>query len=176
MPDRVREVGCIYSTAYGSHVLAQATAASAQAAPGVPQHTFEHAPRYGDPREVRPRLGQATFRVAVLDAYGRACAVTQEHSLPALDSAHIRSFAQNGPHEVCNGLLLRADLHRLFDTGYVTVTCELRFEVGSRLRDDYSNGRSYYPLHGTQVQVPVAATHRPQREFLEWHNEHVFRG
>jgi putative restriction endonuclease len=125
---------------------------------------------------VFPRLGQATFRVAVLEAYGRACSVTQEHSLPALESAHIRSFAQNGPHEVCNGLLLRADLHRLFDRGYVTVTEDLRFKVGSRLRDDFKNGRSYYPLDRAQLQVPAAAALRPQRGFLQWHNQHVFRG
>jgi HNH endonuclease len=136
----------------------------------------ERGPRYGDPRLVQPRLGQATFRIAVLDAYGRACAVTGEHSLPALEAAHIRSYAQDGPHEVRNGVLLRADLHRLFDTGYVTVTPELRLEVGSRLRRDYKNGRSYYPLHGASVRVPGPADHRPDKVFLEWHNQHVFRG
>ena len=132
--------------------------------------------RYGDARLVQPRLGQATFRIAVLDAYGRACAVTGEHSLPALEAAHIRSYASDGPHEVRNGLLLRADLHRLFDTGYVTVTPDLRLEVGARLRKDYRNGRSYYPLHGGPVEPPKTISHRPDREFLVWHNEHVFRG
>ena len=84
-------------------------------------------PRYGSPMQIVPRLGQSTFRIAVLDAYGRACSVTNEHSLPALEAAHIRSYASDGPHEVRNGLLLRADLHRLFDKGYVTVspTCGL---------------------------------------------------
>jgi putative restriction endonuclease len=136
----------------------------------------ERGPRYGDPRLVQPRLGQATFRIAVLDAYARACAVTEEHSLPALEVAHIRSYAHDGPHDVRNGLLLRADLHRLFDTGYITVTPDLRLEVGARLRDEYNNGRSYYPLHGARLQVPPAAPHRPNKEYLEWHNEHVFRG
>lgn len=142
---------------------------------GVPP-SFERQRRYGDPRLVQPRLGQATFRVAVLDAYARACAVTEEHSLPALEAAHIRSYAQEGPHEIRNGILLRADLHRLFDTGYVTVTPELRLEVGSRLREDYHNGRSYYPLHGARVRVPSTGSHQPERALLEWHNEHVFRG
>ena len=136
----------------------------------------EHARRYGDARLVEPRLGQGTFRIAVLDAYGRACAVTSEHSLPALEAAHIRSYAESGPHEICNGLLLRADLHRLFDTGYITVTPELRLMVGARLRKDYRNGRSYYPLHGAQLQVPNVVSHRPAKGFLEWHNEHRFRG
>jgi len=125
---------------------------------------------------VRPRLGQATFRIAVLDAYGRACAVTEEHSLPALEAAHIRSYANDGPHEIRNGLLLRADLHRLYDTGYITVTPDLRLEVGRRLREDYKNGRSYYPLHGVAVHPPTAMPHHPEKSFLEWHNEHVFRG
>lgn len=124
----------------------------------------------------RPRLGQGTFRIAVLDAYGRGCAVTEEHSLPALEASHIRPYAHDGPHEVSNGLLLRSDLHRLFDTGYVTVTPDLRLEVGSRLREDYQNGRSYYPLHETDVHVLSAASDRPNRGYLEWHNEHVFLG
>lgn len=136
----------------------------------------ERGPRYGEPHLVQPRLGQGTFRIAVLDAYARACAVTREHSLPALEASHIRSYAHAGPHEIRNGLLLRADLHRLFDTGYVTVTRDLRLEVSARLHEDYHNGRSYYPLHGVALQLPTAASHRPEREYLEWHNEHVFRG
>ena len=156
--------------------MAQAAAPPAgMPAAGLPEPQ-EATERYGTPRLVRPRLGQATFRIAVLDAYGRACAVTGEHSLPALEASHIRSYAQEGPHEICNGLLLRADLHRLFDTGYLTVTPELRLEVSHRLRADYQNGRSYYPLHGTHVQVPSAASERPERMFLEWHKAHVFRG
>ena len=90
------------------------------------------------------------------EAYNRACAVTQEHSLPALEAAHIRPFAKEGPHEVRNGLLLRADLHRLFEQGYLTVTPNYTLEVSDRLRHDYQNGRSYYPLRGTRISVPAA--------------------
>ncbi len=134
------------------------------------------APRYGPAREIRPRLGQGTFKVSIIDAYGRACAVTGEHSLPALEAAHIRAYAKDGPHEVRNGLLLRADLHRLFDKGYVTVTPEHRLEISARLRADYANGRSYYPLHGHELRVPDAVRDRPAAEFLEWHNEQVYLG
>lgn len=155
-------------------------AAAASARSGVTTSEFllsvERGPRYGEPRLVQPRLGQATFRIAVLDAYGRGCAVTEEHSLPALEASHIRPYAQDGPHEVRNGLLLRADLHRLFDTGYATVTPDLRLEISARLREDYHNGRSYYPLQGARVQLPTPASHRPDRAFLEWHNDHIFRG
>ena len=142
------------------------------------QRGFVHeaTPRYGEPHLVAPRLGQGTFRVAVLEACSRACCVTGEHSLPALEAAHIRPYARAGPHEVPNGLLFRADLHRLFDKGYVTVTPELRLEVGDRLRDDFKNGRSYYPLHGTRLRVPRAPALSPSSEHLRWHNEHAFLG
>lgn len=155
--------------------LARVAAFQASTPPAFPPSVADVA-RYGDPRLVQPRLGQATFRIAVLDAYGRACAVTGEHSLPAIEAAHIRSYAQDGPHEIRNGLLLRADLHRLFDTGYITVTPELHLEVSSRLREEYKNGRSYYPLHGSRLEVPNIEMHRPEKQFLEWHNQRVFRG
>jgi putative restriction endonuclease len=140
----------------------------------LPQVAGLAGPRYGSPKLVEPRLGQGTFRVSVTDAYGRACAVTEEHSLPALEAVHIRSYAEQGPHEVRNGLLLRADLHRLFDKGYVTVTPDRRFEVSQRLRADYSNGRTYYPLHGQSLRLPTQPLDQPADEFLSWHNENVY--
>jgi len=142
----------------------------------LPQVAGSAAPKYGTPRSVAPRLGQGTFRVSVTDAYERACAITTEHSLPALEAAHIRSFAQEGPHEVANGILLRADLHRLFDKGYITVTPDHRLEVSSRLKADYSNGRSYYPLSGHSLRLPTSPKDQPAAEFLSWHNDNVYLG
>ena len=131
--------------------------------------------RYGAPVLVTPRLGQGTFRVAVTEAYGRACAVTHEHSLPVLEAAHIKPFADEGPHEVRNGLLLRSDVHRLYDRGYVTVTPDGRFEVSRRLKEDFDNGKTYYALQGRQVQMPARRADRPDPELLRWHNETKFR-
>jgi len=136
----------------------------------------EVASRYGSPVVVRPRLGQGAFRVAVTDAYERACAVTGEHSLPALEAAHIRPFAQEGPHMVNNGLLLRADLHRLFEQGYVSIASDNRLEVSERLRADYNNGKTYYPLRGTPVTMPRIVRERPDPALLRWHHETVFLG
>jgi putative restriction endonuclease len=132
--------------------------------------------RFGNPVVIRPRLGQGVFRLAVTDAYGGACAITHEHSLPALEAAHIKPYGEGGEHEIRNGLLLRSDLHRLFDTGYLTVTPEHRLEVSLQLREHFSNGRSYYPLHGSLVAASRRPEHRADRELLRWHNEHVFRG
>jgi len=132
--------------------------------------------RYGDPTRIKPRLGQGTFRVAVTEAYEYGCSVTREHSLPALDASHIRPFSEDGPHVVSNGLLLRADLHRLFDLGYITVTTDLRVEVSKRLKEDYQNGHTYYPFRGTQIIVPKQEVDRPAQEYLSWHNEFVYQG
>lgn len=138
--------------------------------------TFEQPPlqRWGTPILVTPRLGQGTFRVAVTEAYQRACAVTGEHSLPALEAAHIKPFADEGPHTVSNGLLLRSDLHRLFDRGYVTVTPVYRLEVSRLLKEHFKNGKSYYPLHGRELDIPTPVRQRPDPELLRWHNEHRF--
>jgi len=132
--------------------------------------------RYGKETTIKPRLGQGAFRILVTDAYKRACAITEEHSLPALEAAHIKPFNENGPHAVNNGLLLRSDFHRLFDRGYITVTPEYRIEVSRRLKDEFENGRSYYPFHGQPLgHLPLVPDDRPQKELLIWHNENIFR-
>ncbi len=102
--------------------------------------------------------------------------MTGEHSLQALDAAHIRSYVQEGLHEVRNGILLRADLHRQFDNGYLTVTLERQLEVSRRLREDYSNDRSYYPINGSPVRVPDTESEQPDSEYLRWHNECGYLG
>jgi len=134
------------------------------------------APRYGKETLIRPRLGQGLFSLEVRDAYGRACAITGEHSEPVLEAAHIQPYGQGGQHSVDNGLLLRSDLHRLYDRGYVTVTPDHVFKVGDRLRDEFQNGRSYYGLSGRRIRCPEPAHLRPRRDLLEWHGHEVFRG
>jgi len=136
----------------------------------------EPAARYGEPHLIRPRLGQGAFRVLVTDIYERRCAVTQERTLPALEAAHIRPYSEGGMHEASNGLLLRRDIHSLFDAGYVTVTPDLHFEVSGRIREEFENGRHYYALHGQRVRAPAAPGCRPDPAALAWHNEEAFRG
>lgn len=133
-------------------------------------------PRFGDEYLTKGRLGQGAFRVLVTDAYQRRCAVTGEKTLPVLDAAHIRPFSQQGPHRVSNGILLRSDLHKLFDLGYVTVTPELRLEVSPRLKAEWENGREFYSHHGKELAFrPMERQSLPNREYLDWHNENVFK-
>jgi putative restriction endonuclease len=132
--------------------------------------------RFGAEYLMRSRLGQGAFRVLVTLAYDKRCAVTGERTLPVLEAAHIKPYALEGPHQVQNGVLLRSDLHKLFDLGYVTVTPALRLEVSSRLREEWQNGREYYTHHGKELAYrPLDPGSLPSREFLSWHNEKVFR-
>ena len=134
-------------------------------------------PRFGELYLAKARLGQGTFRILVTDAYHRRCAVTGEKTLPALEAAHVRPHAEQGPNRVNNGLLLRADIHRLFDSGLVTIDPDLRFIVSPRVREEYQNGREYYALHGKELgHLPENALDRPAREYLDWHNTNRFIG
>jgi hypothetical protein len=131
---------------------------------------------YGEP-VLRPRrIGQGIFRSVITDVYGRTCSVTGEKALPVLDAAHIRPFSETQDNFVQNGLLLRSDVHRLFDAGYVTVTPELRVEASRRMKDDFNDGDTYLALHGSPVRVPDDTGLRPDPEALRWHNEERFRG
>lgn len=132
--------------------------------------------RYGTPAMVKPRLGQGAFRVLVTDVYDRRCAISRERTLPALEAAHIRPYSEGGAHEASNGLLLRRDIHSLFDAGYVTVTPSLHFEVSRRIREEFDNGRHYYELHGQKIHVPEDPLQRPDEAALCWHNEQCFKG
>lgn len=132
--------------------------------------------RYGKPILIEPRLGQGAFRIVVTDAYQRRCSVTGERTLPALEAAHIKPYKEKGPHEVQNGLLLRSDIHRLFDSGYVTVTTDHHFEVSRRIREEFENGRDYYRFHGQVLKLPPDTASKPKGNYLQWHNDNVFLG
>lgn len=130
---------------------------------------------YGALQTVQPRLGQGAFRVLVTDAYNRRCAVTGERTLPALIAAHIKPFSQSGPHNINNGLLLRSDLHKLFDIGYLTVNRDYQVEVSRRIKEEYENGRDYYALQGKKlINLPETKELCPSIEFIEYHNENIF--
>jgi putative restriction endonuclease len=129
---------------------------------------------YGDPVLTRRRLGQRTFQILVTDNYERRCAVTGEKALPVLDAAHILPVGKGGQHQIDNGLLLRTDVHRLFDKGYVTVTPDGRFLVSRRLKDDFDNGEPYMPFNDQRIWMPGDPARRPSREALEWHADTCF--
>jgi putative restriction endonuclease len=131
---------------------------------------------YGKPQIVLPRLGQGLFRVLVTDAYEKRCVITGERTLPVLDAAHIKPYKVIQKHQVSNGLLMRSDLHRLFDNGYLTIDpLEHRVVVSKRIREEFENGRHYYELEGMRIREPNEPWAKPGAENLEYHAHEVFR-
>lgn len=134
------------------------------------------APAYGSPILTKVRLGQGAFRVLVTDAYKRRCAITGEKTLPVLEAAHIKPYAESGPHFTSNGILLRSDMHKLFDSGYLTFTGDLKIEVSKRIKEEFENGKEYYQYHGKGLlNLPERGLDKPESRFIEWHNNHIFK-
>lgn len=113
-------------------------------------------------RVTRVRVGQASFRAELLTRFGSCCAFSGDQPREVLEAAHLYSYAQVGVHEDEGGLLLRRDLHALFDLGKLAVRRDSRIAVHSSIRD--------YPLYqeceGQPLQVSVTGR---QREWLAQH-------
>lgn len=145
--------------------------------PALTEGAPDDAQRYSEPFLSRSRLGQGAFRVLVTEAYKRRCAITGESTLPVLEAAHIKPFAQQGPNQTSNGLLLRSDFHKLFDLGLVTITTDHRIRVSKQIRDHWFNGKAYYRLDDRQRAVlPDDVRDRPAEQHLHWHSTVHFRG
>ena len=132
-------------------------------------------PRYGKGYLAKPRLGQGGFRVEVIEVYQRRCAISGEKVLPVLQASHIKPYARSGPHRVQNGLLLRVDLHILFDQGYLTITEDHRVEASRKMREDFDNGKEYLRLQGQPlVNLPGNRDLQPSDQYIQWHQNNVF--
>lgn len=134
-------------------------------------------PRYGEPLLVNPRMGQGRSKFAVAEAYERRCAVTGSRTFPSLEASHIRPYADGGAHAVSNGLLLRTDVHRLYDRGYLSIEPDLRLRVSPQLRKHGWNGVEFYERErsGFTITIPDDPQAQPDREALAWHLATRFR-
>ncbi len=117
--------------------------------------------------EVVRRQGQSGFRKALRIAYDDRCAISGCDAVEALEAAHISPFRGSRSNHPQNGLLLRADIHALFDLGLITVDPEtLTVVVAPHLQ-----AGSYANLHGSSLKPPTDPAARPNREALSIHRE-----
>lgn len=121
------------------------------------------------------RRGQRWFASKMMTTYQRRCAITGSHIAPTLQAAHIRPIAKEGEHRVDNGLLLRSDVHTLFDDGYIGIDEKHRLQVSKRLREDFSNGAEFYSRAGDTILLPVQKHERPSGDVVTWHMDEVFK-
>jgi len=131
-------------------------------------------PVFGRDRLTKQRIGQQAFKGLVLTSYDRRCAVTGNHIQPTLEAAHIQPVSRDGRNLVSNGLLLRSDVHTLFDLGYLGINLRNELQVSPRLRSDWGNGQEFYDRAGQPIVLPRNSSDRPAAEFVEWHLDEVF--
>lgn len=115
-------------------------------------------------RAIRIRRGQVAFRAELMIAYGRRCAITECAVEDVLEAAHIRPYLGRLTNHVSNGLLLRADLHTLFDCGLIAIEPTSRtVVVADSLKDS-----SYAKLAGRKLRVSKDASRGASRRSLAW--------
>ena len=110
------------------------------------------------------RRGQGAFRKVLIKAYQGACAVTGCTTEDVLEAAHIIPYLGAHTNRPDNGLLLRADVHTLFDLGRLWVDADLRVYVADELRQT-----DYGKLHGRTLRLPALSHWRPHVEHLREH-------
>lgn len=126
----------------------------------VPEYAFTHGHRLD---VVRIRRGQRQFREHLLEAQDETCAFTGHAPPRVLEAGHLYSYAELGTHHKHGGLLLRRDIHRLFDDGWLAVDpVTLRVDVSDRLE----SFPQYATLHDVQLRTKI------RDRQLEWLARH----
>jgi hypothetical protein len=114
--------------------------------------------------QIRVRMGQGPFREQLLRAYGARCPISGCDATDALEAAHIQPYRGLHTHHVENGLLLRADLHTLFDMSLLSVaSSDWSVVLSPSLREG-----SYRKLHGSELR-PMKGGARPSLRAIDEH-------
>jgi hypothetical protein len=118
---------------------------------------------YTTQMSIRIRRGQNKYRKALLRIYENKCAVTGCTALPLLDAAHINPYAEGGEYETCNGIILRTDIHTLFDEGLLMISPkDLIVQIHDSVRDKY-----YRMFHKRRkVFQPSSPKHHIRKDYL----------
>lgn len=114
-------------------------------------------------REIVERRGKAAFRNKLIEAYSGRCAVSRCDAVAALEAAHIMPYQGPATDKLPNGLLLRGDIHTLFDLDLLGIHPNSRtVHLNPMLKKT-----SYKKLHGVKLLEPDNPANRPNTEALE---------
>ena len=111
------------------------------------------------------RRGQQKFRDSLLEAYGDQCVVTDCSVPDVLEAAHIFPYQGSDTNRVANGLLLRADIHTLFDCGLLAIAPE---SMTVLVAEELDNSE-YRSMRGRRIRLPQKEDQRPSAEALSAH-------
>lgn len=111
------------------------------------------------------RQGQPEFRRELLRAYGSRCIISGCEIAEVLEAAHILPYRGSHTNHISNGLLLRADLHTLFDLGLIAVDEVTHLLIVSTALRNSDYGR----LQGTPLSKPLLDSDRPNSQALRLH-------
>ena len=141
------------------------------AAEGAYDPSNESDARYKVLASIARRRGQPKFRDKLLDAYDERCAITGYNEVEALEAAHIRLYKGSDMNEVHNGLLLRADIHTLFDRHLIGLDpISRKVWIGEQL-----SRTQYAELEGREARPPKRRKDRPDPDALREHREEAKR-
>jgi putative restriction endonuclease len=112
-------------------------------------------------RLVTERKGQGNFRAIITNAYSNKCCITSERTPELLEAAHIQPYLDENSNHVKNGLLLRIDLHKLYDNGLLYVDESFKIHISPEVKSEY-----YQKLNGLTIRVPENNNFRPSKEAL----------
>jgi putative restriction endonuclease len=113
------------------------------------------------------RRGQRTFRESLMKAYDGRCAISGCPVPQILEAAHIFPYRGDATNDVTNGLLLRSDLHTLFDCGLIAVD----ERTSTLLVAAVLAGTEYEKLRGAELRPPTSLPTRPSAEALREHRQ-----
>lgn len=112
------------------------------------------------------RRGQSKFRAKLIEAYRGCCSITGCRATPALEAAHITPYKGDDSNTTANGLLLRADIHTLWDLGMIAVDPDTSSViVADELQESYSE------IVGVTLAEPADQSDRPSKAALAAHLE-----
>lgn len=116
--------------------------------------------------EIVRRRGQPRFRQQLLDAYGNHCAISNCGVTDVLEASHIIPYLGAETNRTDNGLLLRSDLHTLFDSGLIAVDAQMSIILSPTIAQS-----EYGVFAGVRLRDPLSSTHRPSMDALRIHRE-----
>ena len=131
----------------------------------IPYADLESAKQYNDVvviRAISTRRGQVVFRKKLCSAYENKCAISGCVALPVLEAAHIQPHSERGSYDESNGLLLRSDLHVLFDLGLIGIDEKFKVCVSTKLKEP-----EYTKFDGTTIALPKTKEHLPSKKNLK---------